>query len=210
MRLAASMRTRGLYSKPTTTDPAPKLNRLISVLFVAGSLGFLVNAVVFEPKRCTPVESLNYGKQPIAQCGSMLSTFSCTRLDGSGSDPFDGTNCAGGVCTPPTTLETVTVKCSDCEAAGFLGGANLIQMELPRPTGESQKLWAVMACPTGYDSTCARVSHGSRARHAARTAHARDSTTPRASSAPASSKAWEGHLATSRPTLASAGLLTFS
>ena len=113
-----------LYSLPVTTNPAPKINWLISAVFVAGTLGLLVNAAVFEPQRCTTAESLNYDNKTMNECASLLSTFACSRLDGSGSDFFDSSNCGSRICTSVTALESVTIPADQCTVSSFEGSFN--------------------------------------------------------------------------------------
>lgn len=108
----------GIFAVKKTTNPAPKGNLILTLIFAASLLGLVVNAVAFEPHRCTSVVS--YGTKAITECGLILGSFACAKSDGSGTNLFDSSSCKPTVCTSVSAIEVVPMaECSRIQQPSF-------------------------------------------------------------------------------------------
>lgn len=113
--------TPGMFQLNTTTNPAPKVNKIITLLFALGCVGLFVNAVTFEPQRCTVSTVVSYGTKGIADCRALLGSFPCAKEDGSGTDVFDANSCASHVCTSGFSFQSRPFS----ECSNFQAGNNI-------------------------------------------------------------------------------------
>ena len=102
----------GIFGLRVTKNPAPKFNLVVSAFFVCGSLALFVNAIFFEPLRCSKSTVDRFSTKNISECGHMLGPGTCYELDGLGSAVFDKNSCGERICIQQTRLQTVpNAKC---------------------------------------------------------------------------------------------------